>query len=191
MRQKQQAARDAAERRRALLKAGLDVQGVQEARLDAERILRDQRATREVEELRESPLDKKMMENLVNGIPPKMTEAQRRSVDRVYNSFMENRYSRKGRSKADEDPDNFTQAKVAKRAAATRAAVDKLVHAMELKDKRFQRKMRGLTGPRPPKTGLPASPSHQQMSGQHPSGSLQLTSSVERLSVERASVERL
>ena len=57
------------------------------------------------------------MDNMINGIPPKMTDQQKRSVDKIYYSFLENMYSKRSKSKVEDDQDNFTQEKVAKRAA--------------------------------------------------------------------------
>ena len=46
-----------------------------------------------------------------------MTDQQKRSVDKIYYSFLENMYSKRSKSKVEDDQDNFTQEKVAKRAA--------------------------------------------------------------------------
>ena len=98
-----------------------------------------------------SPLDQKMMDNMINGIPPKMTDQQKRSVDKIYYSFLENMYSKRSKSKVEDDQDNFTVEKVAKRAAKQRAEIDKIVYRMELLDKRFHRKMKNLTKNNSPK----------------------------------------
>ena len=57
-----------------IYKYGGDLENLKEAKIEAEKILRDQRAKREAESLIVSKLDQKMMDNLINGGPPKMTD---------------------------------------------------------------------------------------------------------------------
>ena len=66
-----------------------------QAKLDAEKILRDQKAKRAADALKVSDLDQKLMDSLTSGVPPKMTKEQKRRVDERYHSFLENRFNTK------------------------------------------------------------------------------------------------
>ena len=97
-----------------------------------------------------------MYDNLVNGQAPKMTEEEKRSVDRVYHSFLENMYSKKSKAKVEDLTDNYTPELVAKRAEKMRESLDKLVFRMDLLDRRFERKMKNLKKEDKPKSKSPS-----------------------------------